>query len=188
MVPRVRLDVISDEKTIDNAMQYYLEHTHSRIPVYHDTVDKIIGILTIRELARELHHKNNNKILRNIHFKPIIKVPLNQPIDILLETFRQKRQHIAIVMDEYGGVAGIITLEDIVEQLLGDLHDESDKEIPDFIHEADGSITIDASITIDELLDEFSYDLEDIGLDTGEFSGEAVSYIITHRLERFAEI
>jgi CBS domain containing-hemolysin-like protein len=102
MVPRVRLDAISDNRTVAEALEYYLSHTHSRIPVYHETIDKIIGIFTIRDLVREQQAGNSDKALKNIHFKPIIKVPLNQPLDILLETFRHKRQHIAIVMDEYG--------------------------------------------------------------------------------------
>ncbi|MCH8519024.1 hemolysin family protein [Candidatus Gracilibacteria bacterium] len=187
MVPRVRLDAISGDKTVSEALEYYLSHTHSRIPVYSETIDKIIGIFTIRDLVREKQGGNDQKALKDIHFKPIIKVPLNQPLDILLETFRQKRQHIAIVMDEYGGVAGIVTLEDVVEQILGDLHDETDKEIPDVIHSEDGSILIDASITIDEVLDEFELTHEDIGFEVGEFSGETVGYVITHQLERFAE-
>mgnify|MGYP005627651931 CR=1 FL=1 len=165
MVPRVRLDAISDNKSISEALEYYLSHTHSRIPVYHETIDKIIGIMTIRDLVRELKAENSDTLLKDIHFKPIIKVPLNQPLDILLETFRQKRQHIAIVMDEYGGVAGIVTLEDVVEQILGDLHDETDKEIPDILHNDDGSILVDASITMGEVMDEFELSLCDIGYD-----------------------
>lgn len=188
MVPRVRLDAISDEKTVAEALDFYLSHTHSRIPVYSGTIDKIIGIFTIRDLVREKQAWNEQKLLSDIHFKPIIKVPLNQPLDILLETFRHKRQHIAIVMDEYGWVAGIVTLEDVVEQILWDLHDESDKEIPDIVHLEDGSILIDASITIDEVLDEFWLNIEDIWFEKGEFSWETVSYLITHELERFAEV
>ena len=190
MVPRVRLDAISDDKTVWEALEYYLSHTHSRIPVYHETIDKIIGIFTIRDLVREKQAGNTHKLLADIHFKSIIKVPLNQPLDILLETFRQKKQHIAIVMDEYGWVAGIVTLEDVVEQILWDLHDETDKEIPDIIKNKDGSIVVDASITIDEVLDEFDLSLEDIieQWDVGEFSGETVGYVITRQLERFAEM
>ena len=188
MVPRVRLDAISDEKTVAEALEFYLGHTHSRIPVYSGTIDKIIGIFTIRDLVREKQAWNEHKLLSDIHFKPIIKVPLNQPLDILLETFRHKRQHIAIVMDEYGWVAGLVTLEDVVEQILWDLHDESDKEIPDIVHLEDGSILIDASITIDEVLDEFWFGIEDIWFEKGEFSWETVSYLITHELERFAEV
>ena len=142
--------------------------------------------MTIRDLVRELKAENSDTLLKDIHFKPIIKVPLNQPLDILLETFRQKRQHIAIVMDEYGGVAGIVTLEDVVEQILGDLHDETDKEIPDILHNDDGSILVDASITMGEVMDEFELSLCDIGYDEWEFSWETVSYFITHKLERFA--
>ena len=187
MVPRVRLDAISDDKTVSEALEYYLNHTHSRIPVYRETIDRVIGIFTIRDLVREQQAGNSDKLLGDIHFKPVIKVPLNQPLDILLETFRQKRQHIAIVMDEYGWVAGLVTLEDVIERILWDFHDETDKELPDITYNEDGSILADASITIDEVLDEFELRLEDIGYDEWEFSSETVSYFITHKLERFAQ-
>jgi len=118
MVPRVRVDAISDSLTVDEALSYYLEHTHSRIPVYHEQIDSIVGILTIRDILREKNSGNTQKLLRDLHFKKFLKVPINQRIDTLLDTFKTTRQHIAIVMDEYGGVAWITTIEDIVEEIF----------------------------------------------------------------------
>lgn len=187
MIPRVRLDAVSDDTTIEEALDYYLNHTHSRIPVYHETIDKIIWIFTIRDLLREQNQWNHQKLLKDIKFAEIIKVPINQPIDILLNTFQYKRQHIAIVMDEYGWVAGIVTLEDIVEEIFWDIRDETDKETPDVIKKWKNLYHFDASILIDEALDVFHMTFEEIGLDEKEFSGETLSYIITHELERFAE-
>jgi CBS domain containing-hemolysin-like protein len=102
MVPRVRLDTLSDSKTIKEAFEFYMQRTHSRIPVYHDTIDNIIGIITIRDLLREKLKGNENMLLKDFHFKKLVRAPINQPIDVLLDTFKQARQHISIIMDEYG--------------------------------------------------------------------------------------
>lgn len=102
MIPRVKVDAIPDDMTIEQALEYYLEHTHSRIPVYHKQIDNIIGIINVRDMLREKRSGNRKKQLSSLHFKKFLKVPINQPIDILLESFKTSRQHIAIVMDEYG--------------------------------------------------------------------------------------
>ena len=187
MVPRVKMDAISDIHTIEEALEYYRSHTHSRIPVYHETVDVVIGILTIRDILREMHAWNAKKKLSSLHFKKCIKVPLNQPIDILLDTFKTTRQHIAIVIDEYGGVAGIITIEDIVEEVFGEIHDETDFETDEIIEKSKDVFIIDSSILLHDIVDEFELEIEDLWLDEREFGSETVSYIITHQLERFPE-
>jgi CBS domain containing-hemolysin-like protein len=118
MVPRVKVDALPDDMTVEEALEYYLTHTHSRIPVYHKQIDNIIGILTIRDILRERRAGHNDKKLKALHFKKFLKAPINQPIDTLLENFKSSRQHIAVVMDEYGGVAGITTIEDVVEEVF----------------------------------------------------------------------
>lgn len=187
MVPRVKMDAITDTSTIEEALAYYRSHTHSRIPVYHETVDVIVGILTIRDILREIHAWNGSKKLSTLHFKKCIKVPLNQPIDILLDTFKSTRQHIAIVIDEYGGVAGIITIEDIVEEVFWEIHDETDFETDEIIEKGKNTFIIDSSILLHDIVDEFDLEIEDLGIDEREFGSETVSYIITHELERFPE-
>lgn len=187
MVPRVKMDSISDTYTIEEALDYYRAHTHSRIPVYHDTIDVIIGIITIRDILREIHAGNGKKEISKLHFKKCIKVPLNQPIDILLNTFKSTRQHIAIVIDEYGGVAGLITIEDIVEEIFWEIHDETDFETDEIIEKTKNVFIIDPSILLHDIVDEFSLEIEDLGLNEKEFGSETVSYIITHELERFPE-
>ncbi len=102
MVPRVKMDAVADTLTIEEALAYYSSHTHSRIPVYHEKIDSIIGVITVRDLLREIQAGNGTHTLEKLHFKKCIKVPLNQPIDNLLDTFKSTRQHMAIVMDEYG--------------------------------------------------------------------------------------
>ena len=187
MVPRVKVEALSDETTLDEAREFYVSHTHSRIPVYHERIDNIIGILTIRDILREQKAGRGSDTLSELHFKKFLKVPINQPIDTLLESFKTTRQHIAIVMDEYGWVAGITTIEDIVEEIFGEIHDETDYETDEIIQKSKGVYLIDSSILLDEIVEEYGLELPDIGLDEKEFGSETVSYMITHRLERFPE-
>jgi len=187
MVPRVKVDALSAEVTIREALEYYLRHTHSRIPVYKWQIDKIVGIINIRDILREQQNGNESKKLKDLHFKKFLKTPINQPIDIMLETFKKTRQHIAIVMDEYGGVAGIVTIEDIIEEIFGEIHDETDFETDEIIEKDKGTFIIHSTILLDDIVDEFWLDLADIGVDEKEFGSETVSYMITHQLERFPE-
>lgn len=185
MIPRVKLDAISSDKTIDEAMNYYMEHTHSRIPVYHEQIDSIIGIITVRDLIREQKNWNGTAKLETLHFKKFLRAPINQPIDILLNTFKKSRQHMAIIMDEYGWVAGIVTIEDIIEEVFGEIHDETDFETDEIIEKGENTFIIDSSILLHDIVDELHLELQDIGIDEKEFWSETVSYMITHQLERF---
>lgn len=185
MVPRVKVDALSDQVTVEESLEYYLSHTHSRIPVYHKQIDNIIGVLTIRDILRERKAGNNSKKLKDLHFKKFLKAPINQPIDTLLENFKSSRQHIAIIMDEYGWVAWITTIEDVVEEVFGEIHDETDFETDEITLNEDNSFTIDSSILLNDIVDEFKLELPDLGMDEKEFGSETVSYMITHKLERF---
>ncbi|NDK09892.1 HlyC/CorC family transporter [Candidatus Gracilibacteria bacterium] len=187
MIPRVKLEALSDEKTVSEALEFYMKHTHSRIPVFHETIDDIVGIITIRDLLREKSQGHESRKLSELHFKKLIKAPLSQPIDVLLEIFKESRQHMSIVIDEYGGVAGIVTLEDIIEEVFGEIHDETDYETDEIIENGNNSYTIDSSISMDDILEEFELEFSDIGFDEKEFGSETVSYILTHELERFPE-
>ena len=187
MIPRVKLEALSDEKTVSEALEFYMKHTHSRIPVFHETIDDIVGIITIRDLLREKSQGHESRKLSELHFKKLIKAPLSQPIDVLLEIFKESRQHMSIVIDEYGWVAGIVTLEDIIEEVFGEIHDETDYETDEIIENGNNSYTIDSSISMDDILEEFELEFSDIGFDEKEFGSETVSYILTHELERFPE-
>lgn len=187
MIPRVKVDAIADTLTLDQALEYYLAHTHSRIPVFHQQIDNIIGIINIRDILRERKAGNHEKMLKDLHFKKFLKVPINQPIDILLESFKTTRQHIAIVMDQYWGVAGITTIEDVVEEVFGEIHDETDFETDEIIENGKGNFIIDSSILLNDIVDEFNLELSDLWMDEREFGTETVSYMITHKLERFPE-
>lgn len=185
MVPRVKIDAVSDEISVEEALEYYLSHTHSRIPVYHEQIDNIVGIITVRDILRERRSGNGEMPLAKLHFKKFLKVPINQPIDTLLDTFKSTRQHIAVVMDEYGGVAGITTIEDIIEEIFGEIHDETDFETDEIIEKEKDVFIIDSSILLHDIVDEFHLELYHLWMDEKEFWSETVSYMITHKLERF---
>lgn len=144
--------------------------------------------MTLRDIVSSQPQKNPQKQLSEIHIHQVLKIPLNQPIDTLFELFQKNQKHIAVVVDEYGGVAGLITLEDIFEEVFGEIRDETDREIDSIQVQDEGSFIIDSSVMIDDILEKFDLELEHIGLDVAEFSTETVSFILTDTLERFPDV
>jgi len=185
MTPRVKIEAISDTVTVKEAMEFYLSHTHSRIPVYNETIDKIDYFVTARDLIKEFHNWNLDKKISEIDLKKVLKVPLNQSIATLLETFQKAHKIMAIIIDEYGGVSGLITMEDIIEEVFWEIRDETDKEAEEFVKIWKDSIRVESDVLIEDVLEKFKLELEDIGLDEKEFDWENLSYVITHMLERF---
>lgn len=181
MTPRVKIEAIDMSSTVKEALDFYISHTHSRIPLYNERIDKIDSFVTVRDLL----WKDENTLLKDLDLEPAIKVPLNQPIDKLFEVLQKAHRHMAVVIDEYGWVAGIITIEDIMEEIFWEIRDESDKEVDDIKLIWENKFTIESDVWIEDILEKFELDLEDIGIDEGEFWGETVSYLLTHRLERF---
>jgi len=186
MTPRVKFDKLQDNTTVENAVKYILQHTHSRIPVYHEDIDKIIWIVNIRTLLEELNKWNKNKQLKDINLFKAIKVPLNNPIDELLKIFQKKHHQIAIVIDEYGGVAWLITLEDIIEEVFGEIQDETDKEENNIQKISDKEYIINSIIPFEESLELFNLTENDLNINKNKkYDWETLSYVITDILERF---
>jgi CBS domain containing-hemolysin-like protein len=181
MIPRVYMDCVSSDITVWKAIDYYLSHTHSRIPVFTRTIDKINNFFTIRDIISE----DKQKKLSELNLPKIIKVPLNQPIDKLLKTFQKSSQHIAIVIDEYGWVAWIITLENILEEIIWDIKDEKDNETDEIKEIWIDAYIVESWVLIEDILEKYNIWLENIWLDEKEFGRETLSYVITHILERF---
>ena len=184
MTPRVNIEAIKSDITIDEAVDKIMQFSHSRIPVYSDTVDTIKHIVTLKHLVERQRQWKGNKTLSNVDMRTMIEVPLTQPIDKLRRTFQKSRQHIAIVIDEYGWVAGLITLEDILEEVFGEIRDETDKEI-DPIKQTNEWLVVQADVLLEDILDDIALSFHDLPIDEGEFSGETISYYITSELERF---
>lgn len=184
MTPRVKIEAFESIITVDEAIQKALTFSHSRIPVYTDRIDDIEWIISLRELVNLQAKGHWKDKLSDLMLNKAFKIPLTQPIDTVLEAFKHKRKHIAIVMDEYGWVAWVVTLEDLIEAVFWDFLDESDKEIKS-VQELANWYLMQADITIDDMLDELGLDFIDLWIDEKEYGWETISYYITSILERF---
>lgn len=127
MTPRIDMTDIADTLTFDEVMTIVNESGYARIPVYKDTEDTIVGILYSRDLLPYVSHRSNDFDWRTLLREPYF-VPESRRIDDLLEDFRRRHQHLAIVVDEYGGTQGLVTMEDVLEEIVGDINDEYDDE------------------------------------------------------------
>lgn len=185
MTPRVDLDALEDNVTVDEALEQMMEFSHSRIPVYNNTIDDIYGVVTFRDLLTFKKKKKGAAALHKLSLKKVIKVPLTKPIHTVLDLFSKNRHHMAIVIDEYGGVAWVLTLEDIIEHVFGDIQDETDKEKSALTQRWEDLITVQGFITMDELFDHLGFDFAHMGISEDTFSWETLSYFITSFLERF---
>ena len=168
MTPRVDVYAINIEDDLKELLKEGEIFKHSRIPVYQDTIDNIIGILPIKELARAIFRKEENIDILSLCYKPII-IPRNREILDLLQEFKSSKIHIAVVIDEYGGVEGIITMEDILEEIVGEIFDETDEIEEEYIDNGNGTYIVDGSMNIEDFFelieykDEFETDYETVG-------------------------
>jgi len=163
MVPRVNVFSLSSETTIKEAARVIAAEGYSRVPIYHHTIDEITGVLMYKDILRkyrEYAEKDNDPKILDAPIesikKNVIYTPETKKISNLLQEFRKKQVHLAIVVDEYGGTEGIVTIEDILEEIVGDIADEYDEQQVLQVIQPDGSWIIDASMNIfdaEELLD-----------------------------------
>ena len=176
-IPRVHIDAISIDTKVDKAIDYVLSQTHSRIPVYINTVDNMEYFVDLRFLLAEKKKWNWDKKLSEIEkLAKVIKVPINYPIDNLLEIFRNSRKHLAIVMDEYWWVAGLVTLEDIMEEVFGDIKDEYDIEKDEVKKLSENIYEVDPNIIFEDLLENLWLTFESLKLDEKMYYATQVFY------------
>jgi magnesium and cobalt transporter len=149
MIPRIDVDFISVDTPQDELMEKLVNSGHSRIPVYSESIDNVVGVLYVKDLIHlfAAHEAVDfEKILRKAYF-----VPESKRIDSLLREFKRRHLHIAIAIDEYGGVSGIVTMEDIIEEIVGDIQDEFDNEREDIITLSNNIWLCDARVDLDDL-------------------------------------
>jgi CBS domain containing-hemolysin-like protein len=164
MVPRTDMVAIEDTATIEEALATVTAAGVSRVPVYHDTLDDIRGILYAKDLLP--HLANGSADTKPIDLvRPALFVPETKPIEDLLREMR-RRTHIAIVADEYGGTAGLVTIEDLLEEIVGEIFDEYDPQVSMVTALPDGRVRVDARLTVGEIDERFGTDLEDVDADT----------------------
>jgi magnesium and cobalt transporter len=149
MIPRAQMDVIDINDAPEKFIPYVIETGHSRFPVIDKDRDDVIGILLAKDLLR--HYAESDSDIRGM-LRPAVFIPESKRLNVLLKEFRSNRNHIAIVVDEYGGVAGLVTIEDVLEQIVGDIEDEYDfDETEDnIIREKEGVFRVKASTEIDD--------------------------------------
>jgi magnesium and cobalt transporter len=169
MVPRSQMIVIEENALFSEILPLVIESGHSRFPVIDDSHQDVIGVLLAKDLLKYYFNQNDNTPF-DIHtiLRSTVFVPQSKRLDILLREFRVNRNHMAIVIDEYGHVAGLVTIEDVLEQIVGDIEDEYDiDENDDEIKKhADGSFTVKASISIEDFNDYFHSTFSDDEFDT----------------------
>ncbi|WP_461247702.1 hemolysin family protein [Treponema sp. R6D11] len=164
MVPRTDTVFIPADITKDELFTLLSENEHSRYPVYQDTVDQVIGVLHVKDVLKAL--VNDKPInIREIARKPFF-IPVSKHIDDLLGELKRKKTHIAIVVDEYGGVSGMVSMEDIIEEIIGDIQDEFDQETEDVVKLGEGVWLCDARVNLEALAEETNLDLPIDDFDT----------------------
>ncbi|MHB8914748.1 MAG: HlyC/CorC family transporter [Thiobacillus sp.] len=165
MVPRAQMDVIDINDAPEKFIPYLIETAHSRFPVMDKDRDDIIGILLAKDLLR--HYAEDDADIRGM-LRPAVFIPESKRLNVLLKEFRSNRNHIAIVVDEYGGVAGLVTIEDVLEQIVGDIEDEFDfDETEDnIVHEQDGTFRVKANTDIADFNGMLGVDFPDEEFDT----------------------
>jgi len=157
LTPRVDVVALSATDNLDAAMDLIMNKKYSKIPVYKDSIDNIKGILYAKDIIPYLIGSRPEINILKLSREPYF-VPETKPIDELLEEFKVKKTNIAIVVDEWGGTSGIITLEDVVEEVMGELSDPFDEEEYEIIKKKDGTIIVDGSIKIYDLQENFEID------------------------------
>ena len=166
ITPRVDIVSLKSDESIDKAMDIIGERQFSKIPIYKDTIDNIKGILYAKDIIPYLMGSRPNVNLQTLARQPFF-VPETKPIDDLMEEFKLRKTSIAIVVDEWGGTEGLVTLEDVVEEVMGEIRDPYDQEESNVLKQSDGSFIVEGSITIYDLEEETDIEFpEDRDYDT----------------------
>ncbi|MAJ91671.1 MAG: magnesium/cobalt efflux protein [Legionellales bacterium] len=167
MIPRVQMIIIKNDTKQEEILSSVVESGHSRFPVIGDTNDEIVGILLAKDLLNYYANPEKEFDIKDI-MRPAVFIPESKRLNVLLREFRMSRNHMAIVIDEYSGVAGLVTIEDVIEEIIGEIEDEHDYEDDETnikIHD-NNRYTINALTTIDEFNNFFKTKLPDVEYET----------------------
>jgi len=180
MIPRIDIVALPATATFEQAIDTFVEEGHSRVPVYDESVDEVLGILYAKDLLQYLKSSAAPRpAIRSILRTPVF-APESMTIDDLLHDFQRKKVHIAIVLDEYGGTAGLVSIEDLLEEIVGEIQDEYDVEEEMIVRLSADEIRIDGRVAVDELAELFdtSIELED------EDEYDTIGGLVFHRIGR----
>ncbi len=180
MVPRVDITCVAMDSPIADIIAVILARGHSRLPVYKDNIDNIKGILLAKDLLVFWNKPDDEIDIRTV-LRPAFFIPEAKKISDLLRDFVEKKIQIAIVIDEYGGTSGLITIEDILEEIVGEIYDEYDTQEPRLHPQEDGSVIVDARLEIENLAEHFGVEIPE-----GEF--ESVGGLLIHHLGKVPQV
>jgi magnesium and cobalt transporter len=167
MIPRSQMVVIKTEATLEEILPQIIRSAHSRYPVVGDSPDDILGILLAKDLLPQILSQDNGNFKIEKLLRPTMVVPESKRLNVLLREFRENRNHMAIVIDEYGGVGGLVTIEDVLEEIVGEIEDETDAEADRFIRKISSEdFFIKALTPIDEFNEYFGSEFSEEEFDT----------------------
>ena len=168
MVPRTDVVFLERHKTLRQALSLAFRSGFSRIPVVGEGPDDVVGIVYLKDLARRTHELREAESTETVErvMRPAAFVPESKPVAALLREMQTEQTHMAVVVDEYGGTAGLVTIEDIIEEIVGEIADEYDREAPQVERLPDGAVRVSSRLHVDELGEMFGLDLEDADVDT----------------------
>ena len=181
MIPRSQMNVIEEDFSLQQVLEMVIQSQHSRFPVVGESADDVLGILLAKELLPLVLSGKESFDLKSL-LRPATIIPESKRLNILLQEFREHRYHMAIVVDEYGGVSGLLTIEDVLEEIVGEIEDETDEEEAEQISKINDNLYRIAAITeIDDFNEYF-----DIGFSDDEF--DTVGGLVVHKFGRLPEI
>ncbi len=181
MIPRTQVVFVQLEMSVDEILPVVIESGHSRFPVTTENPDDVVGVLMAKDLLPLAMKEKGSRFKMRDLLRPCTAIPESKRLNILLEEFRTARNHLAVVYDEYGGVSGIITIEDVLEQIVGDIEDEYDFDEEDFIkQDSENSYTVKALMSILDFNEHFQCEISHEEFDT-------VGGMIIHNLGHLPE-
>tara|TARA_B110000093_G_scaffold64406_1_gene69993 strand:- start:510 stop:1376 length:867 start_codon:yes stop_codon:yes gene_type:complete len=166
MVPRSKMTMISSEASTSELLKVMVSSYHSRFPIHNIEQDSILGIVLAKDLLAHFAGNNKDEFNYREYLRVALSVPESKPLGVLLREFQQKKSHMAIVLDEYGEIAGLVTLEDVIEQIVGEIEDEHDKEEDNIIDYGDGRYLLQANTTLNEFNEFFETTIKSEDNDT----------------------
>jgi CBS domain containing-hemolysin-like protein len=180
MIPRTEMIAVPADSNLEETLQVAIEHQFTKIPVYGESLDQVLGIVNLKDLLSATHNERvETKTARDL-MREAIFIPETAKVGALLNLFRVRQRHIAIVLDEYGGTAGLVTLADLLEEIVGEVGDPFDQE-PEVLPLPDGSSLVDGLMPIDDFNERFNMNLHDPYYDT------IAGFMLGH-LGRLAEV
>jgi CBS domain containing-hemolysin-like protein len=166
MVPRLDVTALPASATVEEALEVISSKGYSRVPVYGSSIDEIVGVLYAKDLLRVCRPEELSRQVRTLTLRPVYVVPESKKTDELLRELRQSHVHFAVVVDEYGGTAGIVTIEDLLEEIVGEIQDEYDREEAKIVEVSQDEAIFDATVSIDDVNDALDLELQGEDVDT----------------------